>query len=83
MGAPSAGAQGWGDGLGPTTGGCQTVAGPEGQGGTAGTDTQVCSGGGVTTIAPAVGQTADVVGPVITGPMNGVVIVAAGNGFVG
>jgi hypothetical protein len=58
---------------------CGTTLGPEGQGGTAGTENHVCIGSGVATIGPSIGQIATLVGPTITGGPVGSVIVAAGN----
>jgi hypothetical protein len=63
---------------------CNSVVGPAGQAGTAGTENQVCIGAGAATVGPSVGQIATVAGPTITGPaLVGAVVVAAGNAAVG
>jgi hypothetical protein len=63
---------------------CASTIGPSGQGGTAGTENEVCIGSGVANIGPSSGQIATIVGPTISGPANiGAVVVAAGNGAAG
>lgn len=63
---------------------CATATGQHGQGATAGTVAQVCTGSGLTFIAPAVGQISSIVGPsIITPGPVGTVVVAAGNASVG
>jgi hypothetical protein len=64
---------------------CSTIEiGPTGQGGTAGTENQVCMAGGVVNVGPSVGQVATITGPTITGPAAvGSVIVSAGNVAIG
>jgi hypothetical protein len=63
---------------------CGTSSGNEGQGGTAGTNNQVCLSAGMVAIGSSVGQNASVVGPaiapgsVVTGP----IIVSAGDAAV-
>jgi hypothetical protein len=51
----------------------------EGQGATAGTQSQVCQGSGLTLIGASFGQAATVVGPAITGAQVGTSVVSAGN----
>lgn len=76
-GAPAAGAaEIYGEPIGP----CSAPAGPDGQGGTAGTNNQICMGAGVASIGPSTGQIATVTGPVISGPgVVGASVVSAGN----
>jgi hypothetical protein len=51
----------------------------EGQGGTAGTQPQVCMGSGLSFIGPSVGQVATVIGPTTIGPAQVNAVVSAGN----
>jgi hypothetical protein len=52
----------------------------EGQAGTGTISNQVCQGGGLSFVGPAVGQVASVIGPTIIGPTSiGSVVVSAGN----
>jgi hypothetical protein len=61
-------------------GACDTNRVTEGQGGTAGTQNQVCQGSGLSFIGPSIGQIANVMGPTIVGPaVIGTLIVSAGN----
>ena len=80
VGVPTAGASAAEDFVG-ALGPCSTYAGPEGQGGTAGTVTQICMGaGGVADVGASIGQIATVVGPRIDGsPVIGTSIVSAGD----
>ena len=68
-----------------TLGPCATGTAPEGQGGPAGTATQICMGaGGGASVGPSIGQIATVVGPAINGaPVIGTSIVTAGNAVGG
>ena len=51
---------------------------------TGGTENQICQGGGLVFVAPAVGQVATVVGPTIIGPsQNGTIFVSPGNVIAG
>jgi hypothetical protein len=63
---------------------CPSAFGPNGQGPVGGTLATVCTGAGLTFIAPAIGQVASVIGPTIIGPaVIGNVVVSAGNGSAG
>lgn len=59
---------------------CSSGFDATGQGETAGTTAEVCQGGGLVFIGPAVGQIAAVTGPTIISPaVLGTVVVSAGN----
>jgi hypothetical protein len=64
---------------------CSTPTADENQGNVAGTNNQICQGGGgLVFVAPAVGQVATVVGPTIIGPSQvGTVVVSPGNVMAG
>jgi hypothetical protein len=82
VGVPAAGASAAQD-LPLATGPCGTAT-ADGQGGNAGTNSQVCVGTGNATIAPAVGQIATVNGPTITGSATiGTSVQSAGEVAVG
>jgi hypothetical protein len=77
VGVPAAGAAVVPDAPG-TSGPCAAPT-ADGQGGNAGTNSQVCVGNGSATVAPAVGQISTVTGPTITGPATiGTSVVSAG-----
>jgi hypothetical protein len=51
-----------------------------GNGPTAGTTAQVCQGGGLSFVGPAIGQISSIVGPTVIGPAVGVTVIqSAGN----
>jgi hypothetical protein len=65
------------------SGACGTSTGQHGQGAAGGTATQVCTGAGLTLVAPQVGQVASVVGPTVIGPAIVISITSAGDGAIG
>jgi hypothetical protein len=67
-----------------SAGRCRTTTGEDGQGASAGTAAQVCTGAGLTLIGPAIGQIATVIGPTIIGPaVVSNVVVSSGDGSAG
>jgi hypothetical protein len=59
---------------------CATYTGPEGQGGAAGINNQICIGAGGAAIGESIGQVATIAGPTISGSaVIGTSIVAAGD----
>jgi hypothetical protein len=77
VGVPAAGAAVVPDAPG-TSGPCATAT-ADGQGGNAGTNSQICVGTGSVTVAPAMGQISTINGPTITGPATiGTSVVSAG-----
>jgi hypothetical protein len=66
-----------------TSGQCSTTISGE-AGSTAGTESHVCLGAGLSFIGPAIGQIATVIGPTIISPgFTGTVVVSAGSVTVG
>jgi hypothetical protein len=62
---------------------CATTTYPEGQGGAAGTNNQICVGAGAVSVGESIGQVATVAGPSITGSaVIGNSIVALGDAAV-
>jgi hypothetical protein len=65
------------------SGACGESIGQHGQGAAGGNATQVCTGAGLTLVAPQVGQVASIVGPTVIGPAIVISITSAGSGAIG